>query len=165
MKAFILVCMLLAAISLQLGQARPTRALLQSSSTSSEAQAASWVSANLTGSSPNAQAASFAVAQAAAFATASGHASTDLASAFVSALVQGDATSGNATAQAYALALTNTSGNSNNQETIVQAYSSAVLSFYEANNIEVRSASDCLAFLSLSLSAWRTSQIFSERLQ
>ena len=140
MKAYILLCLVLAITSLQFTHARPARSLLQSASASSEAQAASWVSANLTSSSPNATAASYAVAQAAASATSSGHASTDLASAFVTALVKGDAASGNATAQAFALALTNTSGNSNNQQTIAQAYSSAVLSFYEANNIQVCTA-------------------------
>ena len=141
MKFVTCTSLFLLLVCASLARARPARDLLQSSSASSVAEAASWVSTNLTSTSPNVQAAASAVAQSAASATSSGSSSSSaLASAFVSALVDGNATSGNATAQAYALALTNTSGNANNQQGIAQAYSSAVLSFYQANNVEVRTA-------------------------
>lgn len=130
------ICLLLAVASLQQGQARPARALLQTAS--SEADAASWVTANLTGPSPNVQAASTAVAQAAASAKSSGSASsTALASAFVNVLLRGDGGTGNATAKAFSQALSDTKNDAGSQQVIAQAYSSAVLSLYEANQIKV----------------------------
>ena len=134
-----MLCLVLAVAGLQQGRARPARSLLQTSSAFSEADAASWVTANLTGSSPNVQAASFAVAQAASMATSSGSASSSaLASAFVSVLLSAsDTVTGNATAEAYAQALTNTIDDSNSQQVIAQAYSSAILSLYQANQVEV----------------------------
>lgn len=133
-----MLCLVLAVASLQQGEARPARALLQTSLAFSEADAASWVTANLTGSSPDVQAASSAVAQAASMATSSGSASSSaLASAFVSVLLSADTVTGNATAEAYAQALTNTIGDSNSQQVIAQAYSSAILSLYQANQVEV----------------------------
>ena len=131
-----LICLILAVASLQQGHARPARALLQTAS--AEAEAAAWVTANLTGPSPNVQAASTAVAQAASSATSSGSASsTALASAFVSVLLNGNAAAGNATASAFSQALANTKTDAGSQQVIAQAYSSAVLSLYNANQVEV----------------------------
>lgn len=136
-SACAILCLVVAAASLQQGEARPARALLQTASSFSEADAAAWVTANLTGS-PNVQAASSAVAQAASMAISSGSTSSSaLASAFVSVLLNADSAIGNATAEAYAQALTNTIDDSNSQQVIAQAYSSAILSLYQANQIEV----------------------------
>ena len=133
-----MLCLVLTVASVQQAEARPARALLQTASAFSEADAASWVTANLTGSSPNVQAASTAVAQAASMATSSGSASSSaLASAFVSVLLSADNVTGNATAEAYAQALTNTIDDSNSQQVIAQAFSSAILSLYQANQVEV----------------------------
>ena len=132
----ILLCIVVLLATLCTGHARPARGLLQTAFT--EADAASWVQANLTGSSPNVQAASTAVAQAATLATSSGSTSSSaLASAFVNVLLNGNNVSGNATASAYSLALTQTKGNDNSQQIIAQAYSSAILSLYQANQVEV----------------------------
>lgn len=133
-----LLCLLLAVASFQPSQARPARALLQTASSSSEADAASWVQANLTGPSPNVQAASSAVAQAALSATSSGSASSSaLTSAFVNVLLNAGDVSANATASAYSQALTQTKGDTNSQQVIAQAYSAAILSLYQAGQVEV----------------------------
>ena len=131
-----LICLVFAVSSLHQGQARPARALLQTAS--SEAEAAAWVTANLTGPSPNVQAASTAVAQAASSASSSGGASsTALASAFVNVLLSGSGASGNATANAFSQALSSTKNDAGSQQVIAQAYSSAVLSLYNSNQVEV----------------------------
>lgn len=135
---YLIACLLLVIASLQCTQARSDRSLLQSSSSSSEAQAAASATSSLSSSPPNPQAAAASIAQAAAAATvSSSSSSTALASTFVNALVNANVASGNATAQAFASALSNTSASASNQQIIAHAYASALLSFYEANNVQV----------------------------
>lgn len=57
-----ILCLILSAASLQQGEARPARAVPQTTSSLSEADAAAWVTGNLTGT-PNVQAAASAAAQ------------------------------------------------------------------------------------------------------
>ena len=132
-----LICFILAAASLQQAQGRAARTLLQTAS--SEADAAAWVTANLTGPSLNVQAASTSVAQAASSAKSSGSSSsTALASAFVNVLLSGGETSvGNATATAFSQALSSTKGDAGSQQVIAQAYTSAVLSLHRDNQVQV----------------------------
>lgn len=144
MKLAVSLC-LICCLALSSVSARDSRKLLQDASTlltvSSEAQAAAEVQANLTASSPNVTAASSAMAQAAASST--GGYSAALASAFANTLINADGIAGNATAQALSSAFASVSNNSTTTTTIAQSYASALLSFYDTDNVAVSVFNKC----------------------
>ena len=123
--------------------ARDNRKLLQDPGAlllaSAESQAAAYVQSNLTASPPiNVTAAASAISSVAISST--GTYSSALASAFIGALYDANATSGNATAQALSSSLVNVSSNGTATSVIAQAYASAILSFYDTNHVAVRQA-------------------------
>lgn len=137
MKSSLIVLCLCLALTVS---GRDNRKLLQDPasllSASAEAQAAAYVQANLTATPPNVIAASSAIAQAATSST--GGYSSALASAFANTLLSANNVSGNATAQALSSAFTSASSNGTTTATIAQSYASALLSFYNTNNVAVR---------------------------